>query len=297
MDNALDQRQQQPQGQAPWQQTGPVLAAIAGGIGVIGFVTFVGGAIEYARLRTAGLPAEEAIAVVPTANLIAIGAKTLVPAVIFALSAAALVFVWRLSLDDAGLSEDARRERLDKGAVALAALFAVTEAIAFFLDVSSGFRVIATVIGLGLLTTGLVYFVAKRTRAHFFWVALTTFLAAGVFVASLAYARTRDTLHVRPAALIRGGDATTGFFIAETSSQIYLGRTLIGQDKPRILVLPKDEISDVALGPLLSPTDAYLRAQALARELCRMQGPGPGNTDEATNESDCQSEIQVNEPL
>jgi hypothetical protein len=293
MGNTLEERQQRPQGEAPWLKTGPVLAAIAGGIGVIGFVTFVGGAIEYARLRTAGLPAEEAIAVVPTANLIAIGAKTLVPAFIFAVSAAALLSAWQLFAER---SEKVTVPTARRRALALAALFAVTELAAFFLDPSTGWRVIATLIGLGLLTTGLVFVVALRFH-QFFWVAATASLAAAVFVASLAYARTRDTLHVRPAAVIRTGDAITGFFIAETSSQIYLGRTLIGEDKPRILVLAKDEISDVALGPLLSPADAYLRAQALARELCRMQGPGPDNTDEAKNESECQSEIQVNQAL
>jgi hypothetical protein len=208
-----------------------------------------------------------------------------------------LLYAWLLYDKGPGAAWEvqAQRESLRRSALRLAALFAVTEVIAFFVDPSTGLRVIATAIGLGLVTTGFVYLVARRTHAIFLLAAAS--VAAAVFVAGLAYARTRDTLHVRPAAVIRAGDATTGFFIAETSSQIYLGRTLIGEDKPRILVLPKDEISDVALGPLLSPTDAYLRAQALARELCRMQGPGPGNTDEATNESDCQSEIQVNQPL
>jgi hypothetical protein len=42
---------------AAWDRASAVLAALAGGIGVLGFVTFVGGAIEFARLRKAGLPA------------------------------------------------------------------------------------------------------------------------------------------------------------------------------------------------------------------------------------------------
>src|SRR3954468_9297828 len=68
-----------------WNQVAPVLAFIAAGIGVIGFVTFVGGAVVWARLNAAGFPAAPALGVFPSQDLLVIGAETLVPQVIVAL--------------------------------------------------------------------------------------------------------------------------------------------------------------------------------------------------------------------
>ena len=63
----------------------PILGAIGTGVGVIGFVTFIGGVTVYARLRAAGFPAAPALGIFPSQDLVVIGAQTLVPEVLWAL--------------------------------------------------------------------------------------------------------------------------------------------------------------------------------------------------------------------
>ena len=71
---------EQPQGalgrltQLAWQ----ALPAIAGAISLLGFVALVGGAIEWVRFWSAGLPADQAVRAVPKPELVTIGAVSLV---------------------------------------------------------------------------------------------------------------------------------------------------------------------------------------------------------------------------
>lgn len=69
---------------------GTVVAAIGGGLGVLGFVAFFGAAILWVRLDEAGLPANEALAVMPRSVLISTGASFVAPALMLA---AALTFL------------------------------------------------------------------------------------------------------------------------------------------------------------------------------------------------------------
>jgi hypothetical protein len=72
---------------------GIVLAAVGGGIGVLGFVAFFGAAILWIRLDAAGLPANEAVAVIPKSVLLTTGAGFLVPALLVALGFTALLYL------------------------------------------------------------------------------------------------------------------------------------------------------------------------------------------------------------
>jgi hypothetical protein len=72
---------------------GMLLAAIGGGIGVLSFVAFFGAAILWVRLDQAGLPANEAVALVPRSVLLTTGAKFLVPSLLVALGFTALLFL------------------------------------------------------------------------------------------------------------------------------------------------------------------------------------------------------------
>jgi len=70
-----------------------VLGAIGTGIGILGFVTFFGGAILWVRADKAELPATEAVAVIPRSVLISTGAQFLFPALLYAVGLFALVFI------------------------------------------------------------------------------------------------------------------------------------------------------------------------------------------------------------
>ena len=56
-----------------------LVSAVAAGVGVLGFVTLVGGAILHAQLSAAGLPSDQAVSAIPRSTLLVVGARLLVP--------------------------------------------------------------------------------------------------------------------------------------------------------------------------------------------------------------------------
>jgi hypothetical protein len=72
---------------------GTILAAVGGGIGVLSFVAFFGAAILWVRMDGAGLPGNEAVAVVPRSVLLSTGATFLVPSLLAALGFTALLYL------------------------------------------------------------------------------------------------------------------------------------------------------------------------------------------------------------
>ena len=77
-----------------WQ----AVPAIASAIGFAGFVAVVGGAIEWVRFWSAGLPADQAVKVIPKQELVTIGAVALIAFTLAGLVAVLVVYV----LDDKG---------------------------------------------------------------------------------------------------------------------------------------------------------------------------------------------------
>jgi F0F1-type ATP synthase membrane subunit b/b' len=78
----------------PWDLLAPVISAAGTGIGLVGFVVFFGGAILWIQFDAAGLPATEAVALVPKSVLLVTGAHFLVGAVVLALGAVALLWLY-----------------------------------------------------------------------------------------------------------------------------------------------------------------------------------------------------------
>lgn len=79
---------------------GMLLAAIGGGIGVLSFVAFFGAAILWVRMDQAGLPGNEAVALIPRSVLLSTGANFLVPSLLVAFGFTAILFVaesWTVS--------------------------------------------------------------------------------------------------------------------------------------------------------------------------------------------------------
>jgi hypothetical protein len=257
-----------------WESMTPVLGAIAGGIGVLGFVTFIGGAIEFARLDAAGLPAEEAVAVVPTQNLVVIGAGALVPAIGVAFAATAALFVWFVRVG----TLERIRHTAKRRARAVAGILFVSEFVAYIVLAGNGLVEGVSFLVLTGFTVTITYHLALITE-RFVWLAVPTFLSLGVFLIGLNVVHAYDSEEVRPAAVLRDGDAAfIGFFVAHTGDRVYLARldfnqrgTEFDRDRSRIVVFENDQITDVAFGPLMEPERALTRASDLARELCRYQ--------------------------
>jgi hypothetical protein len=89
-----------------------VLGVVGTGLGILGFVTFFGGAIVWVRLNEAHLPATEAVAVIPNSVLVTTGAAFLAPAVAAAAAVVAATFLVYLFFGLRGRREE-RKERED----------------------------------------------------------------------------------------------------------------------------------------------------------------------------------------
>ncbi len=71
-----------------------VLGAIAAGVGVVGLVTVVGGAVSWIRFDALGIPADKAVAAIPSGELVSIGASTLIPYIALACAVVFLAYLF-----------------------------------------------------------------------------------------------------------------------------------------------------------------------------------------------------------
>jgi len=361
----------------------PVLTAIGTGIGVIGFVMFFGGFILWTRFDAAGLPANEAVAQVPRADLVATGASFLVPAVLAALAAAAIAVTgWDLAIGSRRrtrkeVAEDARlratellsgleeerdqlkgqiegcRARADKqrrlgdearegsperdaaraaqnaaedeanrdeerlrelesedipaewaaqkraadasriqptrrnprehflqfaiGVIPMlgAALFVIAAGWGGLSDLHRGLLVAVA------LGTVVVAIVVVSMTDHFAWYTVCVFLSVGVTIAVSTYLRTHSHAKVSPVAALSGPSPVVGFFVAETSDAVYVGRPQpagspqraesMGFDREGVTLLrvPKSTLAGLTIGPIMDENRAYKRSLQLAMALCR----------------------------
>jgi hypothetical protein len=104
----------------------------------------------------------------------------------------------------------------------------------------------------------------------FAWFALTAFVAVGLVCGFITYYRTVDNAKVEPAALLRTeAGPLYGFFVAQSSDRIYIGITQTGL--PQLVAIPRDEVTDLAIGALEESKDARAEARQMALDLC-LQG-------------------------
>jgi hypothetical protein len=241
-----------------WDRVAPVLAAIGTGVGVIGFVTFIGGVTVYARLRAAGFPAAPALGIFPSQDLVVIGAQTLVPEAISALGAvivlgllyavirgsqhitveeeAALLAGYRkhdprrmlvrarkrLSDEEAALRAGHATAFVVGGMFCFVALALVGSTILFVDELDAKHRWLG--LSLVLVAAGLAASVVSVTR-RFVYLATTTFVLVGVFLSFTAYWRESNETGVRGAAIIRDNEKrVAGLFVAEGSGRVYIAR-------------------------------------------------------------------------
>ncbi|HEX4752990.1 MAG TPA: hypothetical protein VH268_08830, partial [Solirubrobacterales bacterium] len=350
------------------------------GIGLLGFVTFFGGAILWLRAEQAHLPATDAVAVVPHSVLVATGATFLVPAVLIALLSVLCIFAVHLSfavlrravrraeftegkelrteserlaeegqaaireaapdrefaggmanaadlaekvgdgdgarahlLADASAAsvraaqkESEARDKLvtaaakktesDRKMAAANAAFGRSELVLEYVlgglvllvlpTVCSGavfhlsfWRVVALVgVAIGVVAVSIAVYLSTE---KFIWFGITAFVTVGIYIGFASYFATVDNPKIEPAAALRTGRApAVGMYIAETSSNLYLG-TFPRQGVPsRLIVIPREQVTDLTIGPLLDPADAQTRALALVVHECEIRTATPQNGTE-----------------
>lgn len=299
---SLPQPPAKPEEPTSWDRIAPILGAVATGVGVLGLVTFVGGAIDWARFHATGLPKEQALSVVPTSDLVVVGARTLVPAVLWGLLACALYAIGSALLgtrEQRGLSPAVagyvEEHRATSRGIFLAITVGVFEILAFALTLEAPSTLqFAVFIFLGGLLVLLTYVVARQTN-RFPFLAVTIFLALSIFLSGIAYARARSTPELRAAAVVREHrKAVVGFFISENGSRVYLARLEpeglergeINRSSARLIGIDKDEITSIEVGAPTEPAAALHQATTLAEELCELElplKPNPREEDAARN--------------
>lgn len=267
-----------------------VLGVVAAGIGVLGFVTFFGGAILWIRFDQAHLPANEAVALVPREVLLTTGASFLVPALMLALAAVLAVVLLR-ALHDAYYMRRGRPAKSAEprsnvtgfedfsaqGRFAAEGVFLLVLLVAQVVWVAPEaitVNVQRTVLLalFGFATLGISWFVLRGT-GRLLWFGVALFAAVSAFIAATTYMRTTDRPKLEPAALLREGEGPrTGFFVARDADYVYLGRGLTTTGTPggaRLVAVPAADISDLSIGPLVSPNLVGRRSARLALGLCR----------------------------
>lgn len=243
-----------------------VAAAVASGLGVLGFVAFAGGVVLWTRFKEMGLPADHALSLVPKAELLSTGADFLVPAVLVAAVLVVVVYVldylaknfWR------GVPDKRVRELVVPLAIGLTGLgFSVQS-----LDVVPGwgFILLFVVTALGSLT------VSACARLPFAAFCLVVFLAAGTFAIARTYERTSHLLTVIPMAYSRAqqGQAVRveiGYFVAETSDRIFFA-SAPERKQNELREFPRSETDDLEVGDLARPKQAQQNAARFAYNLC-----------------------------
>jgi hypothetical protein len=248
-----------------WDKVAPILGAIGTGVGVIGFVTFIGGVTVYARLRAAGFPAAPALGIFPSQDLIVIGAQTLVPEVLWALAAVIALGVLyavirgsqHITVEEkatllAGYRKYDPRRLLVRGRKRLsdeeAALLAghATRFVVIGMSCFVGVALFGSILpflhvldgthqlyALGLI--GVAAFLAAAVVSvtrRFVYLAMTTFVLVGVILSFTAYWREGQTNAVRGAAIVRDNKKpVAGLFVAEGSGRVYIARvSLVDED-------------------------------------------------------------------
>lgn len=134
--------------------------------------------------------------------------------------------------------------------------------------------------------------IAEVTGDRFRWYGGAVFLSVGVFGAVMQTARTLDAEKLQAGAVLRKGDPATGgvagFFIAETSDRVYLGRVDCARDRRgkirpekdsgRLIWFPKDQVAAVSVGPLRGVDAALQQGPMLLAELQSLRVEMPPST-------------------
>jgi hypothetical protein len=272
------------QSSSSWEKVAPVLAAIGTGIGVIGFVTFVGGLIVWARLHGRGFPAAPALSVYPKQDLLVIGAQTLLPQILLAFGFVILLSaLWAGLRTQFGRLGEVEARVLAGHAPLLGALAMFTFVLAalgftllFYLgDVTASEKwYSAALAAVGAIAAALV---ATATR-RYLYLAATLFVTVGVFMSFVAYWRAGHDEQVRGAAVIRDHKrAFAGVWLTEGAGRVYLAQAQLDgdgkviKDTARIVGIDKSEITDLAIAGAKPPTEALADATLLANDLCGIQ--------------------------
>jgi hypothetical protein len=246
-----------------WRLAIELLGAAAG---VVVFVTFIGGAMLWARFNELGLPAEQSVAILPRSLLIAVGAQALAVPIGVGIVVAFLPYLFSVLQPKEG-----QHPWLYLGLL-LGVLF-VCELIVVVLAL--GIDLIwegLIVLSISLAAAAVVFLTAVRGAAYrsLGWAIFASCLVVG---GALSFTRTEANPKLEPAALVlsKQSEGVAGFYIGQSSDRVYLAplttgaRAALSEDVSQILEIPRDEVVRLAIEkPVSLGSEGPGRHQALA---------------------------------
>jgi hypothetical protein len=139
--------------------------------------------------------------------------------------------------------------------------------------------VILVLVALGAAGMSALVYMSTRKRI---WFGVAAFLTIGIYIGFATYYSTTRNLKVEPAAVLRGERAPlVGSFIADTSESLYLA-TFPEASRPHLIIIPREQVTSLVIGPLTDPADAPETAIKLALEECRRRVDTPKTKEDKT---------------
>lgn len=128
------------------------------------------------------------------------------------------------------------------------------------------FGQIMLILAAAFLLAGICLVILAGT--NFGWFALAFIVSVSLVSGFITYYRTTDHPKVEPAAVLRSGGAPMfGYFVAQTSDRVYLA-TRLPTGPLRLDAIPREEVTDMAVGKAVRQGAAGLRARRMARQMC-----------------------------
>lgn len=236
-----------------------IAGSIATTLGLAGIVAVVGAAVVWTRFHEAGLPASQAVDVVPNNQLIVVGAAALIGYLAVGLVGVLVAFIF----DPQG--------KFSRGSITAVVLLGLGGlAYAIFYAELDFWPSVCALIGLFVLLGAGCLVVANRTSAKFIPFGSAILVAVAVFGGALTFLRESELDRVQAGAVLRGADdgGLTGLYVADTDDRIYLARPI--DSEPRALYpISRDDQTLLVIGPLESSEAASTRADELLAQLKR----------------------------
>ena len=238
---------------------------VATSVGVLAFVTLVGGAIFYAQAAALGLPADQVVAATPQSSLLVVGARFMIP-VLLIIGA----FLAAVGVLEHNAGENATRARW-VGTAVLGGVGIVFLIVDVARADGSKIAYAAPLVAWAILLV-VIFLIGIRDHPAFRRYAAVTATATAVFAATFAVALASAAPAVRAVGIDRKqGPPVTGLFAASTSDEVLVGQVCQTRTASRrgsklsgvLIRVPRDDISAVYVTTNGSVKDALDRQPAL----------------------------------
>jgi hypothetical protein len=242
---------------------------VATSVGVLAFVTLVGGAIQYAQAAALGLPADQVVAAMPQSTLLVVGARFMIP----------VLLIIALLLAAVRLGEGSAGKYYKRARWVGAATLGVAGIGFLVVDVAraDGSKLAyAGPLVIWVILLAIIYVIGIRHHPGFRTYAAVTSTATAIFAGAFAVVLASSAPAVRAVGIDRKqGPPVTGLYAASNSNEVLVGQACQTRTESRrgsklsgvLIRVPRDDINAVFVTTNGSVKDALDRQPALLDEV------------------------------